>query len=98
MQTQEGNPTDGAAPPEGREAMPKNTDKVTTPFTRELKRTPVSHALAAAIRTVDELLVEELGNDFAYAVLGRGRLIAASNSKDGVVPPVVATAAPEGGN
>lgn len=77
--------------------MSDETPKPTAPHTRALKRTPVSPKLAAAIRTVDELLVAELGNDFAYAVLGHGCLIAASNSKDGIVPPVVATDAPEGG-
>lgn len=79
--------------------MSNETSKPTAPYTRELKRTPISPKLAAAIRAVDELLVEELGNDFAYAVLGRGLLIAASNSKDGVVPPVVATddPTPKGG-
>jgi hypothetical protein len=93
-QHQDDCPVNETPNPEGSVTMSDETPKATAPYTRELKRTPVSPKLAAAIRTVDELLVAELGNDFAYAVLGRGLLIAASNSKDGVVPPAVATDAP----
>jgi len=59
-------------------------------------RTPVSAKLAAAIRTMDDLLMDEFGPyaAFAYAVMGGDGLIAASNAKHGVVAPVVAESGP----
>ncbi len=55
-------------------------------------RTAVSAKLAAAIRTMDDLLLDEFGPyaAFAYAVMGGDGLIAASNAKHGVVAPIVA--------
>lgn len=78
--------------------MPRKS-KVVAPVTREVARTPVSPDLAAKIRAVDAALEAEFSLDFAFAILARGALVAASNAKDGVVPPVVATDAPvEGDN
>ena len=51
----------------------------------------VSEKLATAIRVVDDGLVAEFGNDFAYVIRARGGLIAASNANDGFVPPTVAS-------
>lgn len=70
--------------------MSNETPKPTAPHTREVKRTPVSADLAAKIRAVDAALEAEFGSDFACVILARGALVAASNAKDGVVPPVVA--------
>ena len=81
-------PTDGAANPEGDVAMPRKS-KVIVPVTREVTRTPVSPALAAAIRHMDDLLVAEFHLDVAYCLLARGSVVAASNSRDGYLPPVV---------
>jgi hypothetical protein len=59
-------------------------------------RTAVSPKLAAAIRKMDGLLMDEFGPyaAFAYAVMGGDGLIAASNSTHGVVPPIVAEGGP----
>lgn len=76
--------------------MSNETPKPTAPHTREVKRTAASSDLAAKIRAVDAALEAEFGSDFAFVILARGALVAASNAKDGVVPPVVAPPATEG--
>ncbi len=50
---------------------------------------PVSADLAAKIRAVDAGMEAEFGNDFAYGIMANGGLVAASNAKDGYVPPAV---------
>ncbi len=76
--------------PEGSDAMPKKkTPATAAPITREIKRTPVSDDLAAKIRAVDAGLEAEFHLDFAFVILARGNVVAASNARDGVVPPVV---------
>jgi len=78
--------------------MPSEPSKVTAPVTREVKRTPVSLELAGKIRAVDAALETEFGMDFAFVILARGALVAGSNSKDRVVPPLVATDGPNDGS
>lgn len=75
--------------------MPRKRSKVTAPVTREVRRTPVSADLAAKIRAVDAALEAEFNLDFAFAILARGALVAASNAKDGVVPPLTSTNVPD---
>lgn len=41
-----------------------------------------------AIEVLHDLLVSEFGADFSYTIVGNGKLIAASNSVDGVVKPL----------
>jgi hypothetical protein len=93
-----GRPAAGTPNPEEDEAMSRTPKKVTAPVTREVKRTPVSAELAAKIRDVDAALEAEFNLDFAFVILARGNLVAASNARDGVVPPTVATDTPEGGS
>jgi hypothetical protein len=56
----------------------------------------VKPALAQTIRDMRDLLMDEFGNDFAFVVLGRGETVAASNARDGDVPPEVVPDPPEG--
>ncbi len=56
----------------------------------------VKPALAQAIRDMRDLLMDEFGNDFAFVVLGRGETVAASNARDGDVPPEVVPDPPDG--
>lgn len=71
----------------------------TAPVTREVTRTPVSAKLADIIRALDDTLMAEHGAfAFAYAILVGDGLAAASNARDGFVPPVIAPAPQEGGN
>lgn len=99
--TQEDGAADGILNPEGDEAMSRKPKKVTAPVTSEVERTPVSTDLAAKIRAVDAALEAEFGLDFAFAILARGKLVSASNARDGVVPPLVGPepgdAPPKGG-
>jgi hypothetical protein len=91
-------PTDGAANPEGKTTMSSEEKKITAPVTREVKRTPVSPDLAEKIRAVDTALEAEFAMDFAFVILAKGALVSSSNSRDGVVPPMIATGeAGEGG-
>ena len=53
----------------------------------------VSADLAAKIRAVDAGLEAEFGHDFAYGIMAGGGLVAASNAKDGYVPPTAKPAA-----
>jgi hypothetical protein len=89
--------------PERRIAMTANGDNRdtpdTAPVTREVARTPVSAKLAGIIRELDDALMAEFGPfAFAYAILAGDGLVAASNARDGFVPPTVAPAPPESGN
>jgi hypothetical protein len=79
------------------EPMKPDGETGTSPANAETKRTPVSKELAEAIRRMDDLLQAEFGFDQAYCILARGLIVAASNSRDGFVPPTVATATPNGG-
>lgn len=45
----------------------------------------VSEELATTIEKMRELLDEEFGCDYAFSVLGRGHMIAASNNRAGKV-------------
>ena len=88
---------------ERRIAMTANNDNPnapdTAPVTREVARTPVSAKLAEIIRALDESLMAEFGPfAFAYAILAGDGLAAASNARDGFVPPIVVPAPPESGN
>ncbi len=68
------------------------------PVTREVIRTPVSAKLADIIRQLDDTLMAEHGPFvFAYAIMVGDGLAGASNSRDGFVPPIVASA-PQSGN
>lgn len=94
-------PEDRPATAERRNAM--NADNKngsdTAPVTREVTRTPVSAKLADIIRQLDDTLMAEHGAfAFAYAIMVGDGLAAASNARDGFVPPIVAPAPPEGGN
>jgi hypothetical protein len=87
------NPINVPLDPNQENAM-KPDHKPATPSTNtETKRTPVSAKLAEAIRRMDDLLQTEFGFDLAYCILAHGLIVAASNSRDGYVPPVVAPAA-----
>lgn len=79
------------------EAMNREEEPVPSHASAETPRTPVSKELAEAIRRMDDLLQAEFGFDLAYCILARGLIVAASNSRDGYVPPTVATATPNGG-
>ncbi len=68
------------------------------PVTRDVKRTPVSVDLAEKLRAADEALMAEFGFDLSYVVLARDGIVAASNSRDGYLPPLVVPATPDGGN
>lgn len=71
----------------------------TSPVTREVARTPVSAKLAGIIRELDEALMAEFGAfAFAYAIMAGDGLAAASNARDGFVPPIPAPVPPESGN
>jgi hypothetical protein len=78
----------------------RNTENVPDPtlVTREVKRTPVTADLAEKIRAFDEAMLATFGFDVCYVVMARDGIVAASNSRDGYLPPIVAPAAPEGGN
>lgn len=67
------------------------------PITRDVKRTPVSANLAEKLRAADEALMAEFGFDLSYIVMARDGIVAASNSRDGYLPPLVASATPDGG-
>src|SRR5206468_12499093 len=89
--------------PERRIAMTTNSDNRdtpdTAPVTREVARTPVSAKLAGIIRELDEALMAEFGAfAFAYAIMAGDGLAAASNARDGFVPPTVAPALPGSGD
>ena len=79
-------------------AMKPEENPVTAHANDETKRTPVSKELAEALRRMDDLLQSEFGFDLAYCILARGLIVAASNSRDGYVPPVVPRATPAGGS
>lgn len=64
------------------------------PETRDVKRTPVPADLADKIRSVDEALLTAFGFDLCYLILARDGIIAASNARDGYLPPIVAPAPP----
>ena len=90
---------DGPAPtkPErGTTVTAKNDSGRGEPLTaQETTRTPVSARLADLIRALDEALLEEFGPVwFAYVILGRDGLVAASDARHGFVPPLIAPAAP----
>lgn len=51
--------------------------------------TPVSAGLAKKIRAVDAGMVAEFGLDLAYSMMANGKIVAASNSTDGFIPPTV---------
>jgi hypothetical protein len=57
---------------------------------------PVSAGLAKKIRELDAALEAEFGCDFAFGIAGGGGVVAASNSRDGIVPPVVKPDPPGG--
>jgi hypothetical protein len=77
-----------------------NTENVPdpTPVTRDVKRTPVSADLAEKIRAFDEAMLATFGFDLCYIVMARDGIVAASNSRDGYLSPIVEPATPEGGN
>ena len=74
--------------------MPKKNKNTPDPalVTREVVRTAVSPKLAGIVRALDDALLDEFGPyaAFAYVLMGGDGLIAASNARDGFVPPVVA--------
>ncbi len=70
----------------------------TAPVTRDVKRTPVSADLAEKLRAADEALMAEFGFDLSYVVMARDGIVAASNSRDGYLMPLVIPATPDGGN
>jgi hypothetical protein len=78
--------------------MSNEPKKVTAPVTREIKRTPVSAELAAKIRDLDAALTDEFGLDVAWVLLARDGVVASSNAKHGILPPVVVTDAPNEGS
>lgn len=77
--------------------MTANNDNVnatspdTAPVTRDVKRTPVPANIAEMVRTLDAALQTVFGFDLCYVVLARGGIVAASNARDGYLPPVVTT-------
>lgn len=50
---------------------------------------PVTADLAQRITAMTDALKREFGCDFAFTIMGRGHVIAASNYKDGTVTPKV---------
>ncbi len=93
-------PEDRPATAERRTAMSADNENAPdpAPVTREVTRTPVSAKLAGIIRALDDTLMAEHGAfAFAYAILVEDGLAAASNARDGFVPPSVASV-PGGGN
>lgn len=76
-----------------------NSETITSPKTREFTRTPVSDELATKIRAFDQGLMAEFGPVcFAYSIIANDGLVAASNSRDGFVEPLVATATDPAGD
>ena len=71
-------------------AMKTDDEPGISPANAETRRTPVGPELADAIRRMDDLLQAEFGFDLAYCILARGAVVAASNSRDGYLPPTVA--------
>jgi|GEM_PF-3191096 len=71
------------------EAMKPEDESATPPGNAKVERTLVSKELAEAINRMDHLLQAEFGFDLAYCILARGLIVAASNSRDGYVPPTV---------
>lgn len=64
------------------------------PETRDVKRTPVPADLADKIRAFDEAMLATFGFDTCYVVMARDGIVAASNERDGYLPPIVAQAPP----
>ena len=88
-----------AEPPNQSEAaMKPEEDPATAHANAETKRTPVGSELVEAIRRMDDLLQAEFGFDLAYCILARGLIVAASNSRDGYIPPTVAAEVAADGN
>jgi hypothetical protein len=88
---------------ERRIAMTTKNDNANAPdtdrVTREVVRTPVSPKLAEIIRALDDTLMAEFGSfAFAYAIMAGDGMAAASNARDGYLPPIVAPAPPGDGN
>ena len=79
-------------------AMRADDEPETTPATAETRRMPVGSELVEAIRRMDDLLQAEFGFDLAYCILARGLIVAASNSRDGYIPPTVAAEVAADGN
>jgi hypothetical protein len=79
------------------DAMNPEAEPAPSSASAETRRTPVSKELAEAIRRMDDLLQAEFGFDLAYCILARGLIVAASNSRDGYVPPTVAPKGPSDG-
>lgn len=61
------------------------------PVTRDVKRTPVPANIAEQVRALDDALQTVFGFDLCYVVLARGGIVAASNARDGYLPPIVTT-------
>jgi hypothetical protein len=61
------------------------------PVTRDVKRTPVPANIAEMVRALDDALQTVFGFDLCYVVLARGGIVAASNARDGYLPPLVTT-------
>lgn len=54
-----------------------------------MKEQPVSIETANLIRKLIESLKAEFGCDYAFTILGKGHIIAASNYKDGIILPTI---------
>lgn len=53
------------------------------------KPEPTSPEVADAIEALHTALLNEYEGDFAFTILGKGRIISASNMIHGIVQPVV---------
>jgi hypothetical protein len=51
--------------------------------------TPTSLAVAEAIERMRDALFTEYGVDYAFAILGRGHVLASSNNENGIIHAVI---------
>ena len=50
---------------------------------------PTSLSVAEAIEAMRDALFREYGTDYAFSILGHGRLLAASTNADGIIHAVI---------
>ena len=67
--------------------MPLHETAVTNQSKSHVAAMPVHQDVFDAIAVLNAVLRRHYGCDFAYTIMGYGNMIAASNYKDGVIPP-----------
>lgn len=53
----------------------------------KIKKSEVTIYTCGLIAKLHEALKKEFGCDFSYTILGKGKIVAASNNKDGHIEP-----------